>query len=130
FSITYPLVFVMHRTRLLIPLALATIAVDVPISIVGRAWGGLTGVALAMDISAILMLLGLMGVLDSRTLVRAGVGLGRLALVVGAAAALAFGGASLLLPVGPATALGLAVYALLLVALRQLGLAEAWHYVR
>ena len=130
FSITYPLLFVMHRTRLLIPLAVATIAVDIPISIAGRAWGGLTGVVVAMDISTVLMVLGLMGVLDRRTLARATVGLGRLALVVGSAAALAFGGASLLLPLGPATVLGLAVYALLLLAVRQLGLAEAWHYVR
>ena len=130
FSITYPLLFVMHRTRLLIPLAVATIAVDIPMSIAGRAWGGLTGVVVAMDISTVLMVLGLMGVLDRRTLARATVGLGRLALVVGSAAALAFGGASLLLPLGPATVLGLAVYALLLLAVRQLGLAEAWHYVR
>jgi hypothetical protein len=58
------------------------------------------------------------------------IGLGRLALIVGAATALAFGGASLLLPVVPAVALGLLVYALLLVGVRQFGLAEAWHYVR
>jgi hypothetical protein len=57
-------------------------------------------------------------------------GLGRLALIVGAATALAFGGASLVVGAIPAAVLGACVYALLLVALRQLGLAEAWHYVR
>ena len=45
-------------------------------------------------------------------------------------AALAFGGASLVLSAVPAAAAGLALYALLLVAMRELGLAQAWHYVR
>jgi hypothetical protein len=58
------------------------------------------------------------------------VGLGRLSVLVGAATALAFGGASLVLSAVPAAAAGLALYALLLVALRELGLTEAWQYVR
>jgi peptidoglycan biosynthesis protein MviN/MurJ (putative lipid II flippase) len=130
FSITYPLLFVMHRTRLLIPLALAAVVVDIPISIVGRAWGGLTGVALALGITTLLFVLALMWALAPRTLRLATVGLGRLAIIVGAATALAFGGASLLLGAVPAAVLGLVVYALILVAVRQLGLADAWHYVR
>jgi hypothetical protein len=48
----------------------------------------------------------------------------------GAATALAFGGASLLLAAVPAAAAGLGLYALILLAVRQLGLAEAWHHVR
>jgi hypothetical protein len=71
-----------------------------------------------------------MTALAPRTLLLAVVGLGRLGLIVGAATALAFGGASLLLGAVPAAALGLVVYALILLAVRQLGLAEAWHYVR
>lgn len=130
FSITYPLLFVMQRTRLLIPLAVGAIAIDVPISFAARSWLGLTGVALALGISTLILVLGLMAALAPRTLLRAVVGLGRLAVVVGAATALAFGGASLLLGAVPAAALGLVVYALILVAVRQLGLAEAWHYVR
>jgi hypothetical protein len=51
-------------------------------------------------------------------------------LIVGAATALAFGGASLLLGAVPAAALGLVVYTLILLAVRQFGLADAWHYVR
>jgi peptidoglycan biosynthesis protein MviN/MurJ (putative lipid II flippase) len=130
FSIMYPLLFVMHRTRWLVPIALGTVAVDIPISIAGRAWGGLTGVALALGISTLLMVLALMAALAPRMLLLSVVGLGRLALIVGSATALAFGGAGLLLPAAPAVALGLGVYALLLVGVRQLGLAEAWHYVR
>jgi hypothetical protein len=130
FSITYPLLFVMHRTQLLIPLALAGVAVSIPISIAGRALWGLTGVAVALGISTVLLVLGLMASLAPRMLVLGVVGLGRLSLLVGAATALAFGGASLVLSAVPAAAAGLALYALLLVAMRQFGLAEAWHYVR
>ena len=93
--ITYPLVFVMHRTRLLIPLALAGIAVDIPISIVCRSLWGLTGVTVALDVSTLIVVLGLMAALSPRMLVLTVVGLGRLSILVGAATALAFGGASL-----------------------------------
>jgi O-antigen/teichoic acid export membrane protein len=130
FLITYPLVFVMHRTRLLIPLAVAAVVVDIPISIVGRALWGLTGVTVALGVSTLLAVLGLMAALAPRMLVLTVVGLGRLSILVGASTALAFGGASLLLGAVPAAAAGLALYALLLVAMRQLGLAQAWHYVR
>jgi putative peptidoglycan lipid II flippase len=130
FSITYPLLFVMHRTQLLIPLALAAVAVDIPISIAARSWWGLTGVTVALGISTLLLVLGLMASLAPRMLALSFVGLGRLSLLVGAATALAFGGASLVLSAVPAAAAGLALYALILVALRQLGLTEAWQYVR
>jgi hypothetical protein len=130
FLITYPLVFVMHRTRLLIPLAIAAVAVDIPISIAGRSLWGLTGVTVALGVSTLVVVLGLMAALAPRMLALTVVGLGRLSILVAAATALAFGGASLVLSAVPAAAAGLALYALLLVAMRQLGLAQAWHYVR
>jgi peptidoglycan biosynthesis protein MviN/MurJ (putative lipid II flippase) len=130
FSITYPLLFVMQRTRLLIPLACGAIVVDIPISVAGREWGGLTGVALALGISTLVLVLGLMWALAPRTLLLAAAGLAQLAVIVGGATALAFGGASLLLDAVPAAALGLFLYALILLAVRQLGLSNAWHYVR
>jgi len=58
------------------------------------------------------------------------VGLARLSLLVGAATALAFGGAALVFSAVPAAAAGLVLYALLLLAMRELGLAQAWRYVR
>jgi hypothetical protein len=130
FLITYPLMFVMHRTRMLIPLALAGVVVDLPISIVCRSLWGLTGVTLALGVTTLLVVLGLMAALSPRMLFVTAVGLGRLSLLVGAATALAFGGASLVLGAVPAAAAGLALYAVLLLAMRQLGLAQAWHYVR
>jgi O-antigen/teichoic acid export membrane protein len=130
FSITYPLLFVMHRTRLLIPLAVAGLLVDIPISIAGRSLWGLTGVTVALGASTLLLVLGLMAALSPRMLALTVVGLGRLSLLVGAATALAFGGASLVLSAVPAAAAGLGLYALLLIAMRELGLSQAWHYVR
>jgi hypothetical protein len=130
FLIMYPLLFVMHRTRLLIPLALAGVAIDIPISIVCRSLWGLTGVTVALGVTTLVVVLGLMASLAPRMLLLATVGLGRLSLLVGAATALAFGGASLVLGAVPAAAAGLGLYAVLLVAIRQLGLAQAWHYVR
>jgi O-antigen/teichoic acid export membrane protein len=130
FSITYPIMFVMHRTRLLIPIAVGAVLVDIPISIVGRELWGLTGVTVALGVSTLLLVLGLMASLSPRMLVLSVVGLGRLSIVVGAATALAFGGASLVFSAVPAAAAGLALYALLLIALRELGLTEAWQYVR
>jgi O-antigen/teichoic acid export membrane protein len=130
FSITYPLLFVMHRTKLLMPLAAAGLLVDIPISIVGRSLWGLTGVTVALGVSTLLLVLGLMAALAPRMLALTVVGLGKLSLLVAAATALAFGGASLLLSAVPAAAAGLALYAVLLVAMRELGLSQAWHYVR
>jgi hypothetical protein len=130
FSITYPLMFVMRRTRLLIPLAFAGVIADIPISIAGRAWWGLTGVTFALGVATLLLTLGLMAALSVRMLLLAVVGLARLSLLVGAATALAFGGASLVLSAVPAAAAGLALYALLLLGMRELGLAQAWQYVR
>src|SRR5262249_54814870 len=64
FSITYPLLFVMGRTKLLVPLALGGIALDIPISIAGRSWWGLTGVTVALGVSTLLLVLGLMAALS------------------------------------------------------------------
>jgi O-antigen/teichoic acid export membrane protein len=130
FSITYPLMFVMHRTRLLLPIAVGALLVDVPISIVGRSLWGLTGVTVALGLTTLLLVLALMASLSVRMLTLTALGLARLSLLVGAATALAFGGASLVLSAVPAAAAGLALYALLLIAMRELGLSQAWQYVR
>jgi hypothetical protein len=50
--------------------------------------------------------------------------------VIGGATALAFGGLSLFLAPIPAALFGVVVYAAIIYALRSLGLAEAWSYVR
>jgi hypothetical protein len=65
-----------------------------------------------------------------RALAIAALGLARLALVVGAASALAFGGLSLALAPIPAALLGVVAYGLIVFSVRSLGLTEAWTYVR
>ena len=78
----------------------------------------------ALGVSALLLVLGLMASLSMRMLALSALGLARLSLLVGAATALAFGGASLVLSAVPAAAAGLALYTLLLVAMRELGLSQ------
>ena len=73
---------------------------------------------------------GLIATISWRTLGIAAVGLARLVVVVGGATALAFGVLSLFLAPIPAALLGVVVYASIVYALRSLGLAEAWTYVR
>jgi hypothetical protein len=71
-----------------------------------------------------------MWTVSAQTLEIAVAGLARLALAVGAASALAFGTLSLALSPVAAAATGALVYAVVIVALRSLGLSEAWSYVR
>jgi len=75
-------------------------------------------VTFALGLSTLLLVLAMMAALSPRMLALSVVGLGRLSLLVGAATALAFGGASLVLSAVPAAAAGLVLYALLLVAMR------------
>ena len=74
--------------------------------------------------------LGLLAVVSPVTLRVAAAGLARLAVVVGAAAAIAFGVTGVLLPAIPAACLGVVLYSALVLALRSHGLAEGWTYVR
>ena len=130
FAVTFPLVFVAGRRKVLVPLALLGFGVCIPLGLgLRRAWG-LPGVAIAVGLATLVIALGLMAGLSRRTLAIAAVGLGRLALVVAAASALAFGGLSLLLSPLPAAMLGVVVYALVIFSIRSFGLTDAWAYVR
>ena len=130
FAVSFPLVFVAGRRRLLVPLAACAFALFVPLGLGLRALWGLPGIAIALGIATLGIAFGLMAALSPRTLSIAVVGLARLALAVGVATALAFGGLSLAVSPIPAAALGVLVYAGIVVALRSLGLSEAWTYVR
>jgi hypothetical protein len=128
FVVTFPLVFVAGRRRTLVPLAAVGFLLCFPLGL--RSLWGLPGIALAVGISTLVIALGLMHAIAPRALAIAVVGLGRLALAVGGAAALAFGGLALALSPWAAAVLGVVVYSLVIVALRSLGLSEAWAYVR
>lgn len=129
-SLTFPLLFVLERARVLVPLGIALPLVQVPV-----AWGlaraaGLAGIALSLAATTLLGLAVLMAALSRRTLTLAAFGLGRLAVVETSLAALSFGTLAVAVGGVPAAVAGLAVYALLLAALRPRGLRDAWSYVR
>jgi hypothetical protein len=130
FAVAFPLVFVAGRQRLLVPLALGGFLACIPLGLGLRAAAGLAGIAIAIGVATLTIAGGLLWMLSPQTLEIAARGLARLALAVGAATALAFGALSLALSPVAAAAAGLAAYALIVVALRSLGLSEAWAYVR
>ena len=118
------------RRTLLVPLALAGFALDIPLGLGLRAAWGLPGVAVGIGITAVCVSLALLAVVSTRAFAVAALGLARLALAVGGASALAFGGLSLAFSPIPAAILGVAVYAFVIYGIRSYGLTEAWAYVR
>jgi hypothetical protein len=130
FAVAFPLVFVAGRQRLLVPLAVAGFLLCIPLGLAFRAAFGLEGIAVAIGLATVALTAGLLWMLSPRTLAIAALGLARLALAVGAATALAFGALSLALSPIAAAVAGVAVYAVIVVALRSLGLSDAWTYVR
>jgi hypothetical protein len=130
FAVTFPLVFVGAKRALLVPLAVVSFLLCIPLSLGLRSLWGLPGIAVAIGISTFVIALGLMSMIGGAALAIAAVGLARLALIVGAASALAFGGLSLAFNPVPAAALGLVVYGLMIFAVRSYGLTDAWAYVR
>jgi hypothetical protein len=130
FVVTYPLVFVADRKRLLVPVALLGPVAMLPLGLGLRAAWGMPGIAIALGFSTLVIALGLMWAIDRRTVEIALVGIARLSLALGAASALAFGALSLVVSPIPAAALGVLVYGLIVFSLRALGLRDAWTYVR
>ncbi|HKT44118.1 MAG TPA: hypothetical protein VJQ85_04900 [Gaiellaceae bacterium] len=130
FAVTFPLVFVAEKRWTLVPLAVLGFGLCIPLGLGLRSLWGLPGIAIAVGLATLVMFVGLMATVSPRTLATAAVGLARLALAVGAASALAFGTLAIALSPIAAALVGALVYALVIVALRSLGLSEAWTYVR
>jgi peptidoglycan biosynthesis protein MviN/MurJ (putative lipid II flippase) len=129
FSVTFPLLFVMGRVRTLVPLAVVVLVLHVPIAYGLRQAAGLAGIAIALALSTAFVLVVMLASLSRRALVLSLTGLVRLAVVQALLAAASFGAVWWLGGV-PAAAAGLAVYLLLLAAIRPRPLREAWAYVR
>ncbi|HET7046050.1 MAG TPA: hypothetical protein VFI37_14470 [Gaiellaceae bacterium] len=130
FSLSFPLLFVLERPKVLVPLAVALPLAQAPL-----AWGmsaawGLRGLALSLALTTFAALAVLLVGLSPRALGLAAVGLGRLTAVVVALAALSFGILAALVGGIPAAAAGLLLYAALLALALPLGLRDAWAYVR
>ncbi len=130
FAVTFPLVFVAGKRKALVPLAVVGFVVCIPLGLGLRAAWGLPGIAIAIGIATLVIALGLMRAISRETVAVAAIGLARLALAVGGAAVIAFWGLSLALSSTAAALAGVVVYTVLIVALRSLGLSDAWTYVR
>jgi putative peptidoglycan lipid II flippase len=130
FSLAFPLLYVIERSRVLVPIALGAVAVHVPLSLALREWLGIEGLALALALSTFGVLAALLLALSPHALVSAAASLARIGIVVGAIAAASFGGLALVANDTLAAAVGLGVYAVALALLRPRGLREAWGYVR
>lgn len=127
-TVTFPLVFVARRGASLPIVALAVVALHVPIAFAGQAVAGLWGLAAALALSTAVALAWMLDLLDAlRTALG---GLAHASLLVGALVALAYVLPALVLDGIPAAAVGTLAFVVLLVALRPRGLRASWAYLR
>ena len=130
FSLALPLLYVLERSRVLVPVALGALVADVPLSLGLRELWGLEGLALALGLTTLGVLAALLLALSRRALLAAVASLVRVAVSVGALALLSFGALALVADDALAASVGLAVYAVLLALVRPSGLRQAWGYMR
>jgi putative peptidoglycan lipid II flippase len=130
FVVTFPLVFVAGRRRWLVPLAVLGVASCIPLGLGFRSEWALAGIALAVGVATLVVAFGLMAAISRQTFAVGASGLVRLALAIGAASALSFGGLGLVLSPWAAAAAGTLVYAAVIYSIRSYGLSEAVAYVR
>jgi len=127
-AVTFPLAFVAGRTRGLPWIALAALALQVPLAWLGSEILGLDGLALSMGITTLVILGTLLRELAAfRGAIRQ---LAIAALVVAGLTVLAFLPPSLVLGSIASALVGVLVYAALLALLRPRGLVAGWRYLR
>jgi O-antigen/teichoic acid export membrane protein len=129
-TITFPMLFVAGRERRLPLLALAVLLLHVPVAWIAVGAFELEGAALALTVSTLAVLVALLLLLSPRVLAASGRGLAFGAAAVGAIALVAFGLPAALLPDAVAAFAGVGIFGALLVAVRDLGLRQAWGYLR
>jgi len=129
-TITFPMIFVAGRERRLPILAAMSIVLDIVITSVAVSAFELAGAALALTISTALVLVSLLLLLSPQVLQSGARGLLNGAVVIGGLALVAFGVAGAVLPAELAAAVGVAAFGAMLVAVRGLGLQQAWSYLR
>ena len=127
-SVTFPLLFVRGRTRLLPWIAVGAIVAHVGFESAGRHISGLSGIATGMALSTFIVLVSLCVLLG--VLIPVGRGIVTASLVCGAIGAACFGVPGVLLNAVVAAAVGLVAYGLVVWRLRPTGLVRAWAYLR
>jgi hypothetical protein len=130
YTVVFPLLFVVRRERVLVPLGAAAIAAHAAIAYGLREAFGMPGIAISLAVSTLLVVAVLLYELSPRMLVLTVVGLARVVAVVGAVAGAAFVGPTLVTGGFLAAGAGLALYALALAAIRPKPLRDAWAYLR
>jgi len=127
-SVTFPLVFVLGRTRLLPWIGLAALGLQVLLAFVGQKWLGLDGLAVALAVSTLFVFVALLRQLHALRATLRGVAVG--ALELGGIALLAFAPFAVVSD-SPGTAiLGLGAYVVVLALLRPRRLGASWRYLR
>jgi hypothetical protein len=127
-SVTFPLAFVAGRTRGLPLIALAALALQVSLAWGAAAWLGLEGLALALALTTLLVLIALLVELEALT--AAARPLAMAALGVGGLAVAAFLPPAIVLDSIASAGVGLMLYVALVMLVRPHGLIASWHYLR
>lgn len=130
YTVVFPLLFVVRRERVLVPLAVAGLVVHAAVTYGLREAFGMPGIAVSLAVSTLLVVAVLLHALSPRMLVLTAFGLARAVAVVGALAAASFVGPSLVIDGFAAAGAGVVLYALALAAIRPRPLREAWAYLR
>ncbi len=127
-SVTFPLAFVVGRTRRLPTMSAVAVALQVPLAWGAAAWLGLYGLALALALTTLFVLIALLAELDA--LARVARPLATAALAVVVLSVVAFVSSAIILDSFAAAGLGLVVYVALLMLIRPRGLSVGWRYLR
>ena len=129
-TITFPMIFVADRERLLPVLAGVAVVLHVVATSLAVDAFELAGAALALTISTGLVLVLLLLLLSPQVLQSGVRGLVFGAGVIGGIALVSFGAAGAVLPAEPAAVVGALAFCAMLLAVRDLGLRQAWGYLR
>ncbi|MFO7572722.1 MAG: hypothetical protein R6W48_09020 [Gaiellaceae bacterium] len=127
-TVAFPLAFVAGRLRLLPWIALGVLPVQLLLAWAGASMLELEGLALALAVSTLVILAGLL--IQLQALERALRGLFAAALLLGVLALVAFAPPALVLGPVAAAAVGLVAYGVLLALVRPRGLTSGWRYLR
>jgi len=127
-AVTFPLAFVAGRTRGLPWIALAALALQVPLAWVGSEVLELDGLALALAVSTLLVLTALLVELDA--LADTARRLGAAAAFVAGLSVASFLPPALVLGALASAVVGVVLYVVLLTAARPRSLRDSWHYLR
>jgi hypothetical protein len=127
-AVAFPLAFVAERTRRLPWVAVGALLLQVPLAWLGSEWLALTGLAVALALSTVLVLAVLLSELGALRPTTGGILAAALSVAV--LATVAFLLPALLLAPAVAAAVGLVAYAVLLALVRPRGLLAGWRYLR